>query len=141
MEVERLRDLTEVERFEKSSTQNRQLLKQEELILEVTEALSAAIQNSGLTRSEIAKRLGKSKGFVSQLLSGGRNLTLRTVADVADAVGISLTVEVEGDQLTRTRRMRHLRPLPMGSWNTTSRYSIRGRICESIPANSEQYAA
>jgi transcriptional regulator with XRE-family HTH domain len=95
------RDLTDVERFEQSSTEARRLLKQEELILEVTEALSEAIEQRGLTRSEVAKRLGKTKGFVSQLLAGGRNLTLRTVADIADAIGISLRFTVEGPEIAK----------------------------------------
>jgi transcriptional regulator with XRE-family HTH domain len=81
----------------------------EKLILEVTEALSEAIEVRGLTRSEVAKRLGKTKGFISQLLAGGRNLTLRTVADIADAIGISLKVAVQGAEIskgaTRPRRM------------------------------------
>jgi transcriptional regulator with XRE-family HTH domain len=81
----------------------------EKLILEVTEALSEAIEERGLTRSEVAKRLGKTKGFVSQLLAGGRNLTLRTVTDIADAIGISLKVALHGAETskstTRPRRM------------------------------------
>jgi transcriptional regulator with XRE-family HTH domain len=37
--------------------------------------------------------MGKTKGFISQLLSGGRNLTLRTVADILHVLGykVSLT--------------------------------------------------
>ena len=96
MDIEK-RNLTDVERVERSSTENRRLLNQEKLIMEVTEALSEAIEKRGLTRSEVAKRLGKTKGFVSQLLAGGRNLTLRTVADLADAIGISLKVAVHGE--------------------------------------------
>jgi transcriptional regulator with XRE-family HTH domain len=110
MDIEK-RDLTDVERLEQSSTESRRLLNQEKLILEVTEALSEAIEERGLTRSEVAKRLGKTKGFVSQLLAGGRNLTLRTVADIADAIGISLKVAVQGAEIsksaTRPRRTDH----------------------------------
>jgi transcriptional regulator with XRE-family HTH domain len=101
------RNLTDVERFERSSTEGRRLLNQEKLILEVTEALSEAIEQRGLTRSEVAKRLGKTKGFVSQLLAGGRNLTLRTVADIADAIGISLKVAAQDAEISkRTTRPR-----------------------------------
>lgn len=96
--------LTDVERFEQSSAEGRRVLNQEKLILEVTEALSEAIEERGLTRSEVAKRLGKTKGFVSQLLAGGRNLTLRTVADVADAVGISLKLRVEKAEIAKAAR-------------------------------------
>ena len=103
MEIKR-RNLTDVERLEQSSAEARRLLNQEKLILEVTEALSEAIEEHGLTRSEVAKRLGKTKGFVSQLLAGGRNLTLRSVADLADAIGVSLKVAVQGRRFAKIHR-------------------------------------
>ena len=64
------------------------LLRQEELILDVTESLTEAIENTGITRAELARRLGRSPGFVSQLLGGGRNLTLRTIADISAALSL-----------------------------------------------------
>jgi transcriptional regulator with XRE-family HTH domain len=77
---------SEYQQFEASSTRRRRLLRQEELILEVTEALANALEREGISKKELADRLGKTKGFVSQVFSGGRNLTLRTVADFADAL-------------------------------------------------------
>jgi plasmid maintenance system antidote protein VapI len=76
---------TEYERFE-SSDQDRRILRQEELILEVTEAISALLKECSVSRTELAHRLGRTKGFVSQLLDGNRNLTLRTISDVCDAL-------------------------------------------------------
>lgn len=108
--IEKVQALTEVERFETSSAENRRLLKQEELILEVTEALTAALNDSRITRSELAKRLGKTKGFVSQLLAGGRNLTLRTVSDIADAIGVSISIEVESSKAGRAKLARGSNP-------------------------------
>lgn len=64
------------------------LVQQEDFILEVTEALVEALRQSGMNQSDLAKRLGCTRGFVSQLINGGRNLTLRTVADVAHAIGV-----------------------------------------------------
>jgi len=87
------RKQTDYEVFE-HSTETRRLLRQEELILEVTEALTAALDRANVTRTQLAERLGKSKGLVSQLLAGGRNLTLRTLADVADALGQTVRVKV-----------------------------------------------
>ncbi len=65
----------------------RRLLAQEELILEVTEVLCGLLEEETISKKELADRLGKSKGFVSQLLNGGRNLTLRTVADILHVLG------------------------------------------------------
>ncbi|MGA8570898.1 MAG: helix-turn-helix domain-containing protein [Desulfobaccales bacterium] len=69
------------------------LMAQGDLIMEVTETLCELLEKEGVPRKELADRLGKSKGFVSQLLNGGRNLTLRTVADILHVLGykVSLT--------------------------------------------------
>jgi transcriptional regulator with XRE-family HTH domain len=80
--------------FESFSTENRRLLREEELILGVTVALSEAMDKAGVSKSQLAEKLGKSAAFVTQILSGGRNLTLRTVADVADALGTRVTVRI-----------------------------------------------
>jgi transcriptional regulator with XRE-family HTH domain len=78
----------------------RKLLAQEELILEVTETICDILEIEKISRKELADRLGKTKGFVSQLLNGGRNLTLRTVADILHVLGYraSLTPFKEGAQ-------------------------------------------
>lgn len=73
-------------------------LRQEELILEATEALARALRTSGLTQSELAARLGKTKGFVSQILGGGKNLTLRTLADVAGALGCKVQIQLRAEK-------------------------------------------
>ena len=70
----------------------RKLPAQEELILEVTETICDILENEKVSRKELADRLGKSKGFVSQLLNGGRNLTLRTVADNFHVLGYKVTL-------------------------------------------------
>ncbi len=78
----------------------RRLFAQEDLILEVTETLCELLENEKISRKELADLLGKSKGFVSQLLNGGRNLTLRTVADILHVLGYraSLTPFKEAGQ-------------------------------------------
>ena len=66
----------------------RRLLRQEELILEVTESFTQELRDTGLTQAALARKLGRSPSFVSQLLAGSRNFTLRTVADVAAALSL-----------------------------------------------------
>jgi Helix-turn-helix len=61
------------------------VLEQEHLILDVTEMIVELMNERGVTRSELADRLGKTKGHVSQLLSGSRNLTLLSSAAHSDA--------------------------------------------------------
>lgn len=75
------------------------MLLQERLILDVTERLSEVLLETGITKAELARRLDRTPGFVSQVLGGGRNLTLRTIADVAAALShrpsFELALEVE----------------------------------------------
>ena len=73
------------------------LVRQEELILDVTERLTQALDNAGITTGELAERLGKSLGFVSQVFGGGRNLTLRTVSDIAAALSLRPTLQFVPD--------------------------------------------
>jgi len=71
--------------IERDARQKR-LLEQERLILEVTERICAIMEGQKITRSCLARRLNRSKGYVSQLLDGSRNMTLRTLADVLTAL-------------------------------------------------------
>jgi transcriptional regulator with XRE-family HTH domain len=88
----------------------RKLLAQEELILEVTETICDILENENISRKELAERLGKSKGFISQLLKGGRNLTLRTVADILHVLGYK--VALKPDKLVTHRRYSNVIKFP-----------------------------
>lgn len=61
----------------------------EELSLLVTQLMNEInwhMRERGLTRADLASRMGVSPGRVSQVLSGGENLTLRTLASLATAL-------------------------------------------------------
>lgn len=66
--------------------------RQEELILEATELVSRVMNQNNVSKTELASRLGKSKAYVTQCLSGEQNLTLRTLADLFTAVGYRMQV-------------------------------------------------
>lgn len=68
------------------SDENKKITAQERLIVEVTESLYAKMLDNDIRKSEIADKLGKSQAYVSQLLSGSRNMTLRTLSDIAQAL-------------------------------------------------------
>src|SRR5438874_10283574 len=63
------------------------LFQQERAIYEVTELLESLMREMGITRAELAKRLGKSRGWVTQLLDEEANKTIRTVADAFAVLG------------------------------------------------------
>lgn len=60
---------------------------QERSILETTELICEIMEKAGISRVQLAERLGKSKGFISQLLDGTANMTIRTMSDMFVALG------------------------------------------------------
>ena len=81
----------------------RKLLAQE-LILEVTETICELLEKEKVSRKGLADRLGKTKGFISQLLNGGRNLTLRTVADILHVLGYKVSLNPQKNVKQRQDR-------------------------------------
>lgn len=65
---------------------NAKLVAEELLIAEVTEAIWEAMEDAHTSKTELAQRMGATKGHVSQVLSGSRNMTLRTLADICHAL-------------------------------------------------------
>jgi transcriptional regulator with XRE-family HTH domain len=62
-------------------------LEQERLILDVTEMICELMNEAGVSKTELAARLGTTKSHVTQLLAGNRNFTIRTLSDVLVALG------------------------------------------------------
>ena len=70
-----------------STEEGRRLLQQESAIMEVTELICEIMEQKNVSRSELADRLGRTKGYITQLLDGRANMTIRTLADVFGALG------------------------------------------------------
>jgi transcriptional regulator with XRE-family HTH domain len=64
----------------------------EELAFEATEKISELMEITGVSKSELARRVGKSKAYITQVLSGSRNLTLHTLAGLVYALGYKITI-------------------------------------------------
>jgi transcriptional regulator with XRE-family HTH domain len=77
-----------LDRWVGESDANAKLAAEELLIAEVTEAIWEAMEDANTSKTELAQRMGATKGHVSQVLSGSRNMTLRTLADICHALGL-----------------------------------------------------
>src|ERR1700687_2475488 len=66
----------------------------EEVILDFTEKVVAAMRERGMNRVELAQRLGVFKAFVTKLLNGNPNLTIRTMVSIADALECKLLIDI-----------------------------------------------
>lgn len=64
------------------------LYARDKLVINVTDDILCAMESLGVSKIELAKRLSKSKSWVSQILNGSRNMTLGTLSDIAFALDI-----------------------------------------------------
>ncbi|MGH2588286.1 MAG: helix-turn-helix domain-containing protein [Dehalococcoidia bacterium] len=80
---------------ELSSLENDPDFLTEELLLEITEQIYVQMEKSGVRPAELARRLGVSRAFVSQLLNGKPNMTMRTLVSVAHALDQRVHVALE----------------------------------------------
>lgn len=60
-----------------------------------TEALFALMEQQGISRSELARRLGSSPAYVTKILRGNTNFTLATMSRLSRAVGADLRIQLE----------------------------------------------
>jgi transcriptional regulator with XRE-family HTH domain len=56
------------------------------LVTQLTNEINWHMRERGLSRADLAARMGVSPGRVSQILGGGENLTLRTLAALSTAL-------------------------------------------------------
>ena len=64
----------------------------ERLIYNVTEDILLAMQDCGVSQANLAKSLGKTPAYISSLLNGSRNMTLKTLSDINFALDTKLKV-------------------------------------------------
>lgn len=76
------------EKWADQSEEHARVYAQEGLILDVTEAIWEKMEQIGIKKKDLAKMLGKSPAYITQLLNGSRNMTLRTLADIAFSMNI-----------------------------------------------------
>jgi transcriptional regulator with XRE-family HTH domain len=75
----------------------------ERLLLDINEQIVERMQSRGLRRSELAGRMGVSRAFVTQLLRGNPNITLRTLVKLTNALDLALDVRLAPKHLRLLR--------------------------------------
>ena len=63
-------------------------------IVEFTEDVCVLMDKQGVSRAELARRLGTSRAYITKLLGGNANFTLETMTKVAMALGAAVHVHV-----------------------------------------------
>ena len=77
------------------------------LITQLTNEINWHMRERGLTRADLAARMGVSPGRVSQILGGGENLTLRTLAALSTALDAHFDLELSSPKADDTYTSGH----------------------------------
>jgi plasmid maintenance system antidote protein VapI len=97
----------------------RAVLAQEELIIAASEAVWKRMKAQEIGAGELARRLDVSSANASHLLNGERNMTLRTLSDIAFVLGakvdIRLSTKRTGRSKSDEKAGRSRPPKPLGS--------------------------
>jgi transcriptional regulator with XRE-family HTH domain len=64
------------------------------LVTQLTNEINWHMRERGLSRADLAARMGVSPGRVSQILGGGENLTLRTLAALSTALDARFEIQL-----------------------------------------------
>lgn len=84
-----------IERWIAESEDNAKVLAEERLIVEVAESIWAVLEKKKLNKADLANLLEKERSDITQLLDGNRNMTLRTLADIAFALNSHVKVWID----------------------------------------------
>ena len=71
----------------------------ESAITDFTEELSRLMQVKGVSRAELAKRIGHSQAYITKVLRGNVNFTLATMTKLARALGTIVRVHLASDKV------------------------------------------
>jgi transcriptional regulator with XRE-family HTH domain len=87
------------------SPEFRKLMAVESLVVEASETIARVMAEQKVNKAELARRLGKSRAWVTQLLSGKTNMTVRTLAEVSHELGVEIKLHAQpsGGSASRTK--------------------------------------
>jgi transcriptional regulator with XRE-family HTH domain len=117
----------------------------ESLVAEAAEAIAVLMEEQNLSKADVARRLGKSRAWVTQLLNGKANMTIRTLAEVTFVLGGEMTIQPAQKQ-SATARREPWRPIAgkMSGFSPSldgGRYRASVKDKTFVQTDAEDYAA
>lgn len=65
----------------------------EKILLQLGEDICLLMEQQGLSRTQLAERMGVSPAYITKILSGNPNLTIKSLLKLADAMGKELALQ------------------------------------------------
>jgi transcriptional regulator with XRE-family HTH domain len=105
-----------------SDPKRRRIYEREALAFEASELISRLMEEQQVSKTDLARLVGTSKSHVTQLLSGSRNMTVHTLADLAVALGHKVEIRsLPRPREDRAASRRSLRMAPATASPRTAR--------------------
>lgn len=82
----------------------RRLLTIEALVAEASESIARLMAEQDVSKADLARRLNKSRAWVTQLLNGRANMTVRTLAEVVYALDAEVKLNTQPPSWTMAER-------------------------------------
>ena len=79
---------------------------QEAAMIDASELIARALESSGMSRADLARKLSVSRAEITARLKGERNITVRTLAETLHALGERLVLDIEAPLRERRQRGR-----------------------------------
>lgn len=64
----------------------------EGVLIELTDLIVEEMKKQGISRSDLARKMGKKPSFITRVLRGNENLTFSTAVQIGLALGLKLSV-------------------------------------------------
>jgi len=93
---------------------------------EFVRELERRMEEQGVSRAELARRLGSSKAYVTKVMSADANFTLTTLTRLAMALGGQVHVRI-ADPKKKARRQEAPQPEPGGGEESSPGQGARGK--------------
>ena len=82
----------------------------ERILIQLGEGICRLMRDQQISRAEVAERLGVSRAYVTKVLNGNPNLTIRTLLKLSDALGRELAIrfvpKLDRKLISSARRLR-----------------------------------
>jgi transcriptional regulator with XRE-family HTH domain len=79
----------------------------ERILIQLGEDICRLMRDQQISRAEVAERLGVSRAYVTKVLNGNPNLTIKTLLKLSDALGRELAIRFAPKPDASTARHPH----------------------------------
>lgn len=123
--------------FEKSPTVNQ---KAWGVIHDFYNSILTYMENSDISKAELARRLNKSRASITQLFNKTPNVSLKKMIEIVDGIGLELKIDLckKGEYIQKVSKKEviwvviHTDPSKYGTWNSET-----GKVDDVIFTNKQ----